>query len=153
MATRANIMITSDWRNFATAYCHWDGGLWYVGKVLNEHYNDTDTILDLVALGDMSSLKETVEETATDEGNVYKESGGKVEMKTEENVFIPSCGEEYLYVWDANQEIWFVGTYYTSTPNFRLLEQALKSFSNGFDEKGIFGEDYTGEVFYEAEAA
>lgn len=153
MATRANIMITSDWKNFAAAYCHWDGGLWHVGQTLNTLYKDTDTILDLVALGDMSSLYATVEQTATDEGNVYKESGGKVEMKTEENVFIPSCGEEYLYVWDANQEMWFVGTYYTSTPNWQHLDKALKSFSAGFDEKIIFGEDYTGDIFQTAEAA
>ena len=147
MATRSNIMITSDWKNFASAYCHWDGGLWCVGQLLNKYYNDTDTILDLVALGDMSSLKETVEETATDEKNAYKESGGEVEMKTEENLFIPSCGEEFLYVWDANQEIWFVGTYYTSISNLRLLEIALKEFKAGKKDSVIFGEDYTGRVF------
>ena len=147
MATRANIMITSDWKNFASAYCHWDGGLWYVGEVLNEHYNDTDTILDLVALGDMSSLKETVEETATDEKNVYKESGGEVELKTEENVFIPSCDEQFLYVWDTNQEMWFVGTYYTSFPNWRHLNIALKDFQAGKPDSIVFGEDYTGRVF------
>ena len=147
MATRSNIMITSDWKNFAAAYCHWDGGLWYVGQLLNKHYNDTDTILDLVALGDMSSLKETVEETATDEKNAYKESGGEVEMKTEENLFIPSCGEEFLYVWDANKEIWFVGTYYTSISNLRLLDIAVKEFKAGKKDSVIFGEDYTGRVF------
>jgi hypothetical protein len=140
-------MITSDWKNFASAYCHWDGGLWYVGEVLNEHYNDTDTILDLVALGDMSSLKETVEETATDEKNAYKESGGEVELKTEENVFIPSCGEEFLYVWDTNQEMWFVGTYYTSFPNWRHLNIALKDFQAGKPDSIVFGENYEGRVF------
>ena len=143
MATRSNIMITSDWKNFAAAYCHWDGGLWYVGEVLNKHYNDTDTVLDLVALGDMSSLKETVEETATDEQNAYKESGGEVEMKTEENLFIANCGEEFLYVWDANAEVWFVGTYYTSTSNLRLLDIAVKEFKAGKSDSVIFGEDYT----------
>jgi hypothetical protein len=143
MATRANIMITSDWKNFASAYCHWDGGLWCVGGMLEEHYNDTDTIMDLVALGDMSSLKETVEETATDEKNAYKEQGGQVEMKTATEVFIASCGEEYLYVWDAKQEKWFVGTYYTSTPNWRSLKVAVQEFLAEVPEKTIFGEDYT----------
>ena len=147
MATRSNIMITSDWKNFASAYCHWDGGLWCVGQLLNTYYNDTDTILDLVALGDMSSLKETVEETANDEKNVYKETDGGVEMKTEENVFIPNCGEEFLYVWDTNQEMWFVGTYYTSIPNWRHLNIALKDFEAGKEDSVIFGEDYTGRVF------
>ena len=147
MATRANIMITSDWKNFASAYCHWDGGLWYVGELLNEHYNDTDTILDLVSLGAMSSLKETVEDTANDGGNVYANESSPFEMKTEENVFIPNCGEEFLYVWDTKQEMWFVGTYYTSTPNWRHLNIALKDFEAGKKDSVIFGEDYTGRVF------
>ena len=146
MATRANIMITSDWKTFAAAYCHWDGGLWNVGHLLNKHYNDTDTILDLVALGDMSSLKETVEETATDEQNVYKDSGGEIEMKDATKVFIPSCGEEYLYVWCTVKEKWYVGTYYTSTPNFRALDTALVDFMNKVPEKTIMGEDYTGRA-------
>ena len=71
-------------------------------------------------------------------------------MKTEENVFIPSCGEEYLYVWDANQEMWFVGTYYTSTPNWRILELAVKKFLDEVPEKIIFGEDYTSYNMAEA---
>ena len=142
MATRSNIMITSDWKNFAAAYCHWDGGLWGVGFVLNEHYNDTDTILDLVALGDMSSLLTTVEETVNDDRNAYTEQDGQVEMKTEENLFIPSCGEEFLYVWDAEREKWFVGTYYTSTPNWRHLDIAVKEFKAGKSESIIFGEDF-----------
>ena len=140
MATRSNIMITSDWKNFAAAYCHWDGGLWGVGFVLNEHYNDTDTILDLVALGDMSSLLTTVEETVNDDRNAYTEQDGQVEMKTEENLFIPSCGEEFLYVWDTEQEMWFVGTYYTSTPNWRHLDIAVKEFKAGKSDSVIFGD-------------
>jgi len=142
MATRANIMITSDWKTFASAYCHWDGGLWGVGQTLNAVYNDTDTILDLVALGDMSSLKETVEETATDEKNVYKEQDGEVEMKDATEVFIPNCGEEYLYVWCTVKEKWYVGTYYTSTPNFKPLDDAMKQYHAGVPAETIFGEDY-----------
>ena len=147
MATRANIMITSDWKNFASAYCHWDGGLWYVGEVLNEHYNDTDTILDLVSLGAMSSLKETVEDTANDGSNVYANESSPFEMKTEKDVFIPNCHEEFLYVWDTEQEMWFVGTYYTSCPNWRHLNIALKEFQAGKPDSIVFGEDYTGRVF------
>ena len=141
MATRANIMITSDWKTFASAYCHWDGGLWNVGHLLNKHYNDTDTILDLVALGDMSSLKETVEETATDEHNVYKDSGGEIEMKDATKVFIPSCGEEYLYVWCTVKEEWHVGTYYTSTPNFKPLDVAMKQYCAEVPVETIFDEE------------
>ena len=142
MATRCNIMVTSDWKTFASAYCHLDGGLWGVGETLDKSYNDTKSILDLVALGAVSSLLDTVEETCTDDNNVHRNHFSAVEMKTEENVFESGAGEEYLYVWDANQEMWFVGTYYTKTPNWRNLSIALKEWQNKVEAKLIFGEDY-----------
>ena len=145
MATRCNIMITSDWKTFAAAYCHWDGGLWGVGQTLDAMYNDTDTILDLVALGDMSTLCFTVEQTATYERCAYKESGGEVEMKDATEVFIPSAGEEYLYVWCTVKEKWYVGTYYTSTPNWKPLTIAIAAHMKDHDEMSIFGEDYTSQ--------
>lgn len=146
MSTNCNIMITSDHKTFASAYVHWDGGLWGVGQMLNKEYNDTDKILDLIALGQISSLKETVEETATDSHNAYKTIAGEVEMKDVKEVFIPSAGEEYIYCWEAKQEKWYVGTYYTSTPNWRLLTDAVKEFLDEVPAKTIFGEDYDGVI-------
>ena len=129
MATRSNIMITSDWANFASAYCHWDGGLWGVGKVLNKNYNDTDTILDLVSLGAMSSLKETVDLTASDDWNVYSGELPEVEMKPYENIDSPSAGEEMVYVWDTIISKWFYGEYsYEKAIEWKTLEEALEDF-------------------------
>ena len=64
-------------------------------------------------------------------------------MKTATEVFIASCGEEFLYVWDAKQEKWFVGSYYTSTPNWTDLDLAVKAFKDGKSDAIIFDEDYT----------
>ena len=145
MATSCNIMITSDWKTFAAARCHYDGGLWGVGRTLDAMYNDTDTILNLVALGDMSTLEVNVEATATDEGNVHRHSKGEVEMKDATEVFRPTCGVKYIYVWCTVQEKWFVGTCYTSTPNWLPLTMAIDAHMMDGDEMSIFGEDYTSQ--------
>jgi hypothetical protein len=42
-------------------YCHWDGYLEHNGRILQEHYDSTKANF-LVALGDISSLRETIGE-------------------------------------------------------------------------------------------
>ena len=42
-------------------YCHWDGYPNGVGKTLREHYDDKDLVDKLLALGDISSLREKLE--------------------------------------------------------------------------------------------
>jgi hypothetical protein len=44
-----------------SVYCHWDGYLSWNGKLLQEHYDSTKAN-QLVALGDISSLKEEIGE-------------------------------------------------------------------------------------------
>jgi hypothetical protein len=38
-------------------YCHWDGYLEHNGAILNEHYSASPKVNNLIALGDMSSLR------------------------------------------------------------------------------------------------
>lgn len=45
---------------FMRIYHHWDGYVTGVGKTLIEHYKDYDTILNLLAMGDMSTINETI---------------------------------------------------------------------------------------------
>ena len=61
MATRSNIGIRTENNTIIAAYCHWDGYLAYNGQMLFENYTDEEDILDLVALGSFSCLKETVD--------------------------------------------------------------------------------------------
>jgi hypothetical protein len=46
--------------NCKYVYCHWDGYLDHNGKILQEHYNSAKAN-NLVALGDISSLRKGVE--------------------------------------------------------------------------------------------
>jgi hypothetical protein len=38
-------------------YCHWDGYLAHNGAILNEHYSNSPKVNNLIALGDLSSLR------------------------------------------------------------------------------------------------
>lgn len=44
-------------------YCHWDGYPEYVGYMLDTYYKDHGKVEDLLALGDISSLKENIQPT------------------------------------------------------------------------------------------
>lgn len=55
MATRSVIAIEVDGK-IISAYCHWDGYLEHNGEILNTHYRNPEKILQLISLGDMSSL-------------------------------------------------------------------------------------------------
>lgn len=56
MSTRSMIGVVREDGKIDCIYCHFDGYLEYVGKVLNECYQDKDKIRGLINLGDISSL-------------------------------------------------------------------------------------------------
>ena len=63
MATRSTIgMIQEDGTTIRSVYCHWDGYPDGVGATLREHYTDSTTIENLLALGDLSVLDENLGE-------------------------------------------------------------------------------------------
>ena len=55
MATRSFISRATD-DGFEGVYCHWDGYLDGVGRLLLEHYSDPDKLARLLSFGDISSL-------------------------------------------------------------------------------------------------
>lgn len=133
MATRSNIGIRTENGTILSAYCHWDGYLAHNGFVLFDRYVDEEDILDLVALGSFSSLKETAEETATDESNVdaLMDYAPQEIVDTPEGIkeFFNNSDREYLYVYDTEEECWYYAedTYGSSTNGeLKLLFTALK---------------------------
>jgi len=127
MATRCNIGIRTENNTILAAYCHWDGYLAYNGQMLFDHYQDVEDILDLVALGSFSSLRETVEETATDERNVDALNQWEPEVIADSpeciKNFFNNTDREFLYVYDVEEECW----YYAEFSELHLLEPALKN--------------------------
>jgi hypothetical protein len=55
MGTRSFIAIKTN-TGFRGVYCHWDGYLEGVGRILRDHYTDPAKLAELIEHGDISSL-------------------------------------------------------------------------------------------------
>lgn len=112
-----------------SVYCHWDGYLEHNGVILQEHY-DSSKANQLVALGDLSSLRPNIEipegvehnfEKSQDDITVFygrdrgeKDVGWAVDHSFEEFFArADGCGAEFYYV--MKDGVWYVGDTYGST--------------------------------------
>jgi len=58
MGTRSMIAIENPHsKAVKSIYCHWDGYLEHNGSILNTHYSNSPKVNNLIALGDLSSLR------------------------------------------------------------------------------------------------
>ena len=63
MGTRSMIAIQNPYnRTVRAVYCHWDGYLEHNGAILQKHYSNSPKVNNLVALGDISSLRPEIGE-------------------------------------------------------------------------------------------
>lgn len=63
MATRSNIGMIQEDGTIRAIYCHWDGYPEGVGETLQTHYSTPEQVRELLNVGDISSLCDTIEET------------------------------------------------------------------------------------------
>lgn len=107
MATRSLIGIKLD-NIVKTIYCHWDGYPTHNGKLLVDNYTTPAAILELMGLGDLSSLAET-----PDQCKAYhrdrKEPWGMVEPRdmmagTIVEDAVKDYGVDYVYMYNENCE-------------------------------------------------
>jgi hypothetical protein len=93
-----------------SVYCHYDGYLSYTGQILLNHYDSTKAN-QLVARGDNSGVKETLEEM-----NFYSDRGEtdvswQVAHTFEEFLEqVEGCCGEYYYV--MRDGVWYAGCVY-----------------------------------------
>lgn len=113
MGTRSYIGIERDDGSVTYIYCHWDGYPSYNGAILMEHYSDPERLEQLLALGDISSLRPKIEpdgphgfiEAQPDVVIAYhRERGEKwdgVKPKTAEGLLAVNnrSDTEYSYIW------------------------------------------------------
>ena len=119
-----------------SVYCHYDGYLDYMGRILQEHYDSARANL-LVATGDNSGVKPTIEEM-----NFYKDRGEddvdfRVAHTFEEFLEqVDRCGGEYYYV--MRDGVWYAGCLYETAGLIKNglvpLEQALQALAVAEDE-------------------
>jgi hypothetical protein len=123
-----------------SVYCHYDGYLSYTGQILQKHYDSTKANA-LVARGDNSGVKETLEEM-----NFYEDRQSEGE---DVNEFLNStpwqvahtfeefleqvecCHGEYYYV--MRDGVWYAGAVYDTPGLIKgklvLLEEALSQMT------------------------
>ena len=153
MGTRSRIGVMHG-DKVKSVYCHWDGYLENNGAILQEHYDSTKAN-NLVALGDLSSLRPEIGEkhafsrleTPMDEeaydklyGNMTtfygrdrdEENTGWAVAHTFEEFLdqVHNCGGEYYYI--MKDGVWYCGDVYESHPTpltnkLTPLAEALKT--------------------------
>jgi hypothetical protein len=122
-----------------SVYCHWDGYLSHNGAILQEHYNSAKAN-NLVALGDLSSLRPEIGEKHAFSQFEMEEMDREEFVRTTENwctfygrdrgeekvswkvahTFeefldqVNSCGGEYYYI--MKDGVWYCGDTYESHP-------------------------------------
>jgi hypothetical protein len=77
MATRSRIAIENQDGTVTSIYCHWDGYISGVGKILKKWYTTPTKVEALIELGDISSLDMTPMSTvafARDRGEDFKQT-------------------------------------------------------------------------------
>jgi hypothetical protein len=63
MGTRSMIAIENPYsKDIRAVYCHWDGYLEHNGAILLKHYSNSPKVNNLIALGDLSSLRPEIGE-------------------------------------------------------------------------------------------
>jgi hypothetical protein len=152
MGTRSRIGVMHG-DKVKSIYCHWDGYLEHNGAILQEHY-DSARANQLVALGDLSSLRPNIGEKhafsqfelPADEVEAFKaltedmctfygrDRGEKgVEFKVAQTFaeFLgqaEGCGAEYYYI--MRDGVWYCGDTYESSPlskKLTVLADALQA--------------------------
>lgn len=142
MGTRSRIGVMHG-ENCKSVYCHWDGYPSYNGAILQEHY-DSAKANNLVALGDLSSLRPNIGEehpfsrldnNMSDEewdklygdmctfyGRDRGETGTEFKTDTTFEAFferVDGCFGEWYYV--MRDGVWYCGNTYESSPLYKTL--------------------------------
>ena len=126
MATRS-VIAKLDETGVQAIYCHNDGYLSNNGKKLDQHYADEVKVDNLIAQGDASSLKDTIEDTTfyhRDKKEPYSRVKA-VNLNNEKALLkhaFERCDAEFVYMFAFGH--WYVYDYYNSN-QFEELEEVL----------------------------
>ena len=124
MATRSRIAIENQDGSVTSIYCHWDGHIETNGRILDEAFNTANKLNALIALGDISSLGRSIEDTkayARDLGEDLNQTTYEGVEDLFESGF--NSGEEYVYCFIKDGR-WLVNE--CGSNNVAVLEEALE---------------------------
>lgn len=103
MSTRSFIGIQNLDGTVTGVYCHHDGYLAGVGATLKAHYTTVRQVLDLVALGSLSSLGEDLDYTQA----YHRDRGDDLDVSTYDSpvdISFDDGGYEFVYLFRPSDE-------------------------------------------------
>lgn len=106
MATRSSIALEYADGTIKQIYAHWDGYLAGNGNILLNHYKTPEAVNELISMGDLSSLDETIESTvfyARDRGRNGVEARSFSDFKDYER-----NGDFQSYNYIMREGVWYV---------------------------------------------
>jgi hypothetical protein len=105
MATRSRIAIENQDGTVTSIYCHFDGYLSGVGKLLKEYYTTQPKVKALIELGDISSLDMTPISTIA----YHRDRGEDLNQSTDKDIetFFNGSIEQYGYLFTKDNR-WLV---------------------------------------------
>ena len=132
MSTRSLIGIQINKKEVRYIYCHWDGYPDYNGRILNESYSEKYKIDDLIFKGDISALKENIEDISyyDNDDNEKDISYKTISLKdyfSDKDIF----DSEYRYLYDLTNQ-WIVYDVYRNLK--APLTKVIENIDNGLDE-------------------
>lgn len=126
-----------------SVYCHYDGYLDYTGRILLAHYDSTAANM-LIARGDNSGVKETIEEMnfyedreaqGEDVNEFLQSTPWSVAHSFEEFLDqVSGCGGEYYYV--MRDGVWYAGCVYETEG---LVKNGLVALKDALEALPIEG--------------
>ena len=134
MGTRSTIAIQNADGTVTGIYCHWDGYLSHNGRILAENYTTEESVRELIALGDLSSLGETIGEKVDfddydpHEGQcvAYGRDRGEINIEAQTyaswSELLDAFGQSYDYLFVPGQG-WLVATQNGDIALAEALEQ------------------------------
>lgn len=140
MGTRSRIAVMHG-DVIKSIYCHWDGYISHNGQILEQYY-DSARANQLVALGDISSLRQLIEipegvEHSFDNASpnvtvFYGRDRGQEDVSWKvDHTFadfltrVDSCGADYYYV--MRDGVWYVGNVYKGDKIVPLAQALAES--------------------------
>lgn len=122
MSTHAGIGYLQPDKTIEAVYCHFDGYLDHVGKILYKYYNGTRLIKQLVGYGDFSSL-----EAQPSDINFYGDRDSFSQTYSTEDF---SREFDYNYVWIPAMRKWYVACRQTNYLYVPLSDALRGRFDN-----------------------
>ena len=138
MSTRSMIAVQDADGVCYAVYCHFDGYVSHMGKMLTTYFNDDENAADLVNEGELRSIDISAENEVVLEH--FEEEFEKREIEYYDTVVdmlnaFQNSDREYLYIWDDVIETWlYRKNIYTN--NGKMVEPEWKPVLSAL----IFGE-------------